>query len=315
MKVLVVGCGSIGKRHINNLIKLNNIESVFVYTKNKNCLKELDNDSKIRTINNLSDIKPDFAIIANETHKHIDTAISFAERGINLFIEKPLSHSLKKTDTLSKIVKEKGLKVFVAYNLRFLKAMGYIKEQILKKAVGDLYFARIEVGQYLPQWRPDKDYRDSYSASREKGGGAALDLSHEIDYMMYLFGDPSNWKVIKAKVSDLEIDSDDIFEGIYLYDNNFICNVHMDYLQIEKKRQIRIVGSAGTIDCDLVRNEVTVNVNNKNSAINDKSMFDIDKTYTDELTHFIESIKSDVEPAITLEDGVKVLRLLEDKNV
>lgn len=313
MNALVVGCGSIGKRHINNLVKLNNIESVFVYTKNENCLKELDNDSKIRTINNLSDIKPDFAIIANETHKHINTAISLAERGINLFIEKPLSHSLKKTDTLSKIVKEKGLKVFVAYNLRFLKAMGYIKEQILKKAVGDLYFARIEVGQYLPQWRPDKDYRDSYSASREKGGGAALDLSHEIDYMMYLFGDPINWKVVKAKVSDLEIDSEDIFEGIYLYDNNFICNVHMDYLQLNKKREIRIVGSKGEIICDFIKNEITVN--NKNSVINDKSMFDINTTYADELIHFIESVKKDTEPSITLEDGVKVLRLLEDKNV
>ena len=114
-------------------------------------------------------------------------------------------------------------------------------------------------------------------------GGAALDLSHEIDYMRYLFGDPSNWKVIKAKVSDLEIDSDDIFEGIYLYDNNFICSIHMDYLQIEKKRQIRIVGSAGTIICDFVKNEITVNGNNKSSVINDKNMFDINKTYTDEI--------------------------------
>ncbi len=315
MNVLVIGCGSIGKRHINNLIKLNNIVSVFVYTKNKNCLKELDNENKIKTINNLDDIKPDFAIIANETYKHIDTAISLAERGVNLFIEKPLSHSLAKTDALRNIVKEKGLKAYVAYNLRFLKAMGYVKEQISKKAIGDLYFARIEVGQYLPSWRADRDYKNSYSASREKGGGVALDLSHEIDYMRYLFGDPSNWKVVKAKVSNLEIDSEDIFEGIYLYDNNFICNVHMDYLQIEKKRQIRIVGSEGTINCDLVKNEITVNRDNNNSAINDKGMFDINKTYTDELMHFIESIKRDVEPSITLEDGIKVLRLLEDKNV
>src|SRR4030067_1623976 len=315
MNVLVVGCGSIGKRHINNLIKLNNIVSVFVYTKNKNCLKELDNENKIKTINNLDDIKPDFAIIANETHKHIDTAISLAERGINLFIEKPLSHSLAKTDALRNIVKEKGLKAYVAYNLRFLKAMGYVKEQISKKAIGDLYFARIEVGQYLPSWRADRDYKNSYSASREKGGGVALDLSHEIDYMRYLFGDPSNWKVVKAKVSNLEIDSEDIFEGIYLYDNNFICIVHMDYLQLNKKREMRIVGSKGEIICDLVKNEVTVNVNNKNSAINDKGMFDINKTYTDALMHFIESIKRDVEPSITLEDGIKVLRLLEDKNV
>ncbi len=333
MNVLVVGCGSIGKRHINNLIRLDDIHTIYVYTKAIHCQKDFNDNSKIKFIDSsthslnppipplvkggeggFSD-KPDFAIIANETHKHIDTAISLAESGINLFIEKPLSHSLKKMDVLIKIVKEKDLKVFVAYNLRFLKAMGFIKEQISKRTIGDLYFARIEVGQYLPQWRPDSDYRDSYSASKIKGGGAALDLSHEIDYMRYLFGDPSNWKVIKAKVSDLEIDSDDIFEGIYLYDNNFICSIHMDYLQIEKKRQIRIVGSAGTIICDFVKNEITVNGNNKSSVINDKNMFDINKTYTDEIMHFIESIKRDVEPAITLEDGLKVLRLLEDKNV
>ena len=112
--------------------------------------------------------------------------------------------------------------------------MKYVKDRLSEKIIGDLYFAKIEVGQFLPLWRPDRDYRDSYSASKAKGGGVALDLSHEIDYMRYLLETPVTGKYLKARASKLEIDSDDVFEGIYRYDNNFICNVHMDYLQKDK---------------------------------------------------------------------------------
>lgn len=315
MKVLVIGCGSIGKRHINNLIRLNNIENVLVCTKNVHCLDDLKNKSKIKIINSLNDVKADFAIIANETIKHLDTAILLAEKGINLFIEKPLSCDLDKVDILKDIVEKKKLKVFIAYNLRFLGAVEYIKTLISKKTIGNLYFAKIEVGQFLPFWRPDRDYRHSYSASRLKGGGVALDLSHEIDYMRYFFGDPCSWKVIKTKVSKLEIDSDDIFEGIYLFSNNFLCNVHMDYLQVNKKRNIRILGDEGTMICDFIGKYIKLVHNRKETVVSGEDMFDGDKTYMDELNHFIQSIELDTEPRIMLSDGIKALRLLEDGNV
>lgn len=316
MKVLVVGCGSIGRRHVNNLLKLDNIENILIYT--KHCpenLKTEDRKEKIVIINSLRDAEVDSAIIANETYKHIDTAIFLAEKGINLFIEKPLSHNLKKVDSLRDVVKRKKIKAFIGYNLRFLGAIEYIKDRLSKGILGNLYFAKIEVGQNLLQWRPDRDYRNSYSSSREKGGGVALDLSHEIDYMRYLFGDPCYWKVIRTKVSGLEIDSDDIFEGVYVYDNNFVCNVHMDYLQLDKKRDIRIVGSEGTLVCDFVKKNIRVNRNNKEETVNDASLFDINKTYENELIHFMASIENDTEPKVTLEDGIKALKLLEDGNV
>jgi len=316
MKVLVVGCGSIGRRHVNNLLKLDNIENILIYT--KHCPENLtteDKKEKIVIINSLRDAEVDSAIISNETYKHIETAIFLAEKGINLFIEKPLSHNLKKVDRLRDVVKRKKIKAFIGYNLRFLGAIEYIKDQLSKGILGNLYFAKIEVGQNLSQWRPDRDYRNSYSSSREKGGGVALDLSHEIDYMRYLFGDPCYWKVIRTKVSGLEIDSDDIFEGVYVYDNNFVCNVHMDYLQLDKKRDIRIVGSEGTLVCDFVKKNIRVNRNNKEETVNDASLFDINKTYENELIHFMASIENDTEPKVTLDDGIKALKLLEDGNV
>lgn len=312
MKALVVGCGASGKRHIRNLVKLNSIEGISVYTKNHDCLNEIGDKGKITVADSLDNIEADFALIANETCKHIDTALFLAAKGMDLFIEKPLSHNQDKTDELKEIAKKKKIKIFVGYNLRYLGAMKYVKNKLSEKIIGDLYFAKIEVGQFLLLWRPDRDYRDSYSASEAKGGGVALDLSHEIDYMRYLFGEPCNWKVMKARVSKLEIDSDDVFEGIYRYDNNFICNVHMDYLQKDKKREIRIVGSEGMLNCDLIGKSIRIKKGDKETVINDKDMFDIDRTYTDELKHFIGVVEKDIIPDITLDDGIKALKLLED---
>jgi predicted dehydrogenase len=316
MRALVVGCGSIGRRHIGNLIQLANIDNILIFTKNKHCLDDFEDNDRIKIVSSLESISTDFAIIANETYKHIDTAIFLANRGIDLFIEKPVSHNLERVNVLEEIIKKnKKLKVFVGYNLRFLGALKYLKKQLSLKVIGDLYFAKIEVGQYLPSWRPDKDYRNCYSSYKEKGGGVALDLSHEIDYMRYLFGDPCVWKVLKTKVSQLEIDSEDMFDGIYQFSDKFVCTVHMDYLQRDKKREIRIVGSKGTIICDFIGKYIKSEVNGDEALINNESMFDINETYVDQLKHFISAREEKRKPDITLSDGIKVLELLEDWHV
>jgi len=318
MDVLVVGCGILGKRHINTLLNIKTIENILIYTKVKDCLEEFTKKKVLKVVSDISDINVDFAIIANETHKHLETAIILAEQGINLFIEKPLSHNLKKVDVLKKIVEEKKVHVFVAYNMRFLGAMRYIKEQISQKVLGNLYFSKIEVGQYLPFWRTGRDYRESYSAHYEKGGGVALDLSHEVDYMRFLFGDPYYWKTIQTKVSDLEINACDLFEGIYQYKSGFVCNVHADYLQRDEIRNIRLVGRDRTLICNFINKSIMISNSDKkhkNSIpiyINDEKIFDIKQTYHDELVHFAECVTQGIEAVITLDDGIQALKLLED---
>lgn len=315
MRAIVIGYGSIGRRHIENLLKLDRIELIQVYTKNVNCKKDFKHEKRIKIIDTLDDTTADFAIIANETYKHLETSVLLANKGINLFIEKPLSHNLLGVEVFENIVIKKNLKVFVAYNLRFFGALGYIKEQLLNNVIGTLYFAKIEVGQYLPFWRPERDYSVSYSAQKKKGGGVALDLSHELDYMCFLFGMPNSWRVIKTKVSDLKIDVDDVFEGLYKYKNNFICSVHMDYLQQTKKRDLRISGSKGTIICDFVKQSVKTTINGNEVSIEDEKLFDLNGTYMSELVNFIEHIENKSEPFISLKDGINVLKLIEDGNV
>jgi predicted dehydrogenase len=174
MNVLVVGYGSIGRRHVLNLTKLDCIDEIVVYTKIKNDFDKSYGkritfiDASILTLGDAcKHPKIDFAIIANQTYKHIDTAINLAENGFDLFIEKPLSHNLEKIDILEKTARSKKIKIFIAYNLRFLPAIQYIKDQISQKTLGDLYYGRIEVGQYLPYWRKNINYQASYSANTE----------------------------------------------------------------------------------------------------------------------------------------------------
>jgi predicted dehydrogenase len=318
MNVLVVGYGSIGKRHVSNLASLDCIDKIIIYTKVKNGLenkcekKNIFIDAAVLDLTAVANrYEIDFAIIANETCKHIDAALILAEKGIHLFVEKPLSHNLEKIELLKEFVQKKQIKVFVAYNLRYLPAIQYLKNQLAKKIIGALCFAEIEVGQYLPEWRPLRDYRKSYSAREERGGGVALDLSHEIDYMRYLFGDPVLWKTMKSRASSLEIDSADIFKGIYRFSGGFMCSVNMDYIRRDKKRRINIIGQEGSLECDLIKKFIKIQKNSGEiSVLEDARLFDVDESYRSELSHFIEGIGKDKTTEITLDDGIEVLKLI-----
>ena len=144
----------------------------------------------------------------------------------------------------------------------------------------------------------------------------ALDLSHEIDYMRYLFGDPVSWKIMKSKVSDLDINSEDIFKGMYRFSSGFLCNVHTDYIRRNKKREIHIVGSKGTLECDFIKKYIKMQKNNGEiSLIEDVHLFDVNESYRSEMDHFIECIEKNIKPQITLDDGIEVLKLIEGDHV
>ncbi|TRZ52419.1 gfo/Idh/MocA family oxidoreductase [bacterium] len=324
MNILLIGYGSIGKRHVNNLLKLRQIDQIIVCSNHHDTFQNHPEKEKLKLVRSLEELSSmmnngrqfDFAIIANETYKHVETANTLAESGIHLFIEKPISHLVKDAISLRKIAENKNIKIFVAYNFRYLGAIQYLKNQLSSGIIGNLYFAEIEVGQYLPAWRPLSDYRESYSARKEQGGGAALDLSHEIDYMRYLFGDPVSWKIMKSKVSDLDIDSEDLFKGIYQFSSGFLCSIHTDYIRHNKKRGINIVGSKGTLECDFIEKFIKMQKNSGQiSLIEDAHLFDVDESYMSELNHFIECIEKDKIPQITLDDGIEVLKLIEGDHV
>jgi len=318
MKVLVVGCGSIGRRHILNLCAMRGISSIEVYSHRASCLDFLaDRTKPVTLISGLLRSDADCAVICNQTNKHVETAIRLAGQGMHLFIEKPLSNNNSKIKRLLQIIRHRRLKIFVGYNMRFLPALQIVKRLVASGRFGKILFAHIEAGQYLPDWRNGRDYRNVYSANRSQGGGAGLDLSHEIDYMRYIFGEPLDWKIMTSNTGHLGIDADELFEGMYRFPGGFVCHVHLDYLQKDKKRSVRLVAEKGELVCDLVKKVIRFKMHHlkKATCIARKEYFDIEDTYRKEMQVFIAAIRNDSPCPVGPADGAKVLELLEDSRV
>ncbi len=314
MKALVCGFGSIGRRHVRNLARLPGIDSVEVYTRIPGDSALMELPPKARFIRRPEESNADLCVVANDTSLHVATALEMAKKGMHLFIEKPVSHGLAGTRRLADTVRRRRLTAAVGYNLRYLGCLGEIRSALRRREIGKLLCARISAGYFLPAWR--KGGRKAYSCFRSKGGGVDLDLSHELDYMRWLFGEPREWKVVKGRSGQVTVDSCDHFDGIYSFPGGFVCGVHLDYLKKEKERVIEITGSRGAISCDLVAGRLRIECDGKPARLlKGKRYFDLDATYVAEMKDFLACARGKKRALCGLEDAIKTLRLLEDGHV
>jgi CMP-N,N'-diacetyllegionaminic acid synthase len=244
LKVLIVGYGSIGKRHENVLCSLQNIKRVDIVT--KQLLEDKTVFKSLETVPNLEIY--DYFIIASETNKHYEQ-LSYLERELSdkiIFCEKPLFETQK----ILKIVKNR---VYIGYVLRFHPLLQKLKRFIENEKVISI---NVNCGQYLPTWRVDSDYRKSYSAKKDEGGGVLLDLSHEIDYTQWLCGKMKELKSYQVKVSDLEIDSDDLTTFIGKTDNEVMVNLSIDYISKITYRRVLIHTLENSYELDFIHNNL-----------------------------------------------------------
>lgn len=308
LKFLIVGYGSIGKRHFDNLNQIGGIE-VSILTR-----RHIDIPD-VRVYNSVDDAlhdEFDAVFITNETVLHIPTAIAFGEKGCHLFIEKPLSNSLKDVTRLTNLVSKYNLKVMIGYNMRFNPVVSLGKDLIQQGKIGRIVSARIEAGQYLPDWRPGRVYQDCYSTSQEKGGGVILDLSHELDYARWFFGDASKVFSFADKKSDLEIETEDMAEILIEFQSGVWCSVHLDCIQRQPSRSFHIVGTEGVIQADLTASTVKAFAARQGEweVFDQGTGFERNQMYLDELRHFIDYLGGSVaQPVVSLEDGIKVLHV------
>lgn len=248
MNVLIIGFGSIGKRHYNILSTFKYIKKIAIVSKQK---LDIETYSSIDDIKNIEEF--DYFIIANETSSHYKTLVKLLEKVKNkkILVEKPL---FEKEYLISNL---KDNNIYIAYNMRFHPVIKEVKNLI---AIQKIIYANVQVGQYLPDWRPNIDYRNNYSASKEKGGGVLLDLSHELDYIEWLLGKIILKSTINRKISSLEITSDDLSTSIG-YANSTVINVTMDYLNKNFIRKIMLYSNEMTIRINLVKNNIKLNYN------------------------------------------------------
>lgn len=313
VRVAVIGSGSIGRRHVSALLARADVERVTVVTSWADGAAALPDDPRLEVVAPDAAFEADAAIVAVETDRHVAAAMPLLERGIDTLIEKPLSHTRDGLDALVAAAQESGARVFIGYNLRFLPAVRMLRGIVGSGVLGRVLYARFEAGQWLPDWRPGRDYRETYSASAARGGGVALDLSHEIDAMCFVLGDPRTVSVERRHVSDLEIDSDDLFEGRYDLPGGGMASVHLDYLAPRRVRTYRALGSDGEAVCDIANGTFTVTRDGVTDTHDDAALFDVAATYPAQVDAFLAAHAGGAGDVLaTLADGVRVLELLED---
>ena len=311
MKILIIGFGSIAKRHINNLIHNINCE-IIVYSRRKN-IRFLDH-KKIKVLNSLGKClleKPDVAFITNETAFHIPMAIKMAKSGLDLFIEKPLSNSTNGIKTLQKIVKQKKLVTQMGCNLRFHKCIIKIRQLVNQKKIGRIISIQSENGSYLPDWHPNEDYRKGYASDRQLGGGIILTMIHDIDYLYWIFGNPKSIFSVSGKFSDLDISAEDYCSSIIEFKNNITAELHLDFFQRPEFRGCKIKGTKGVIYWNSDKNEIRLFKNRKKiwEVVLALKKFQRNEMYIDEIIHFLKCVKNRKQTINNLDEGIKTMKI------
>lgn len=316
-RVLIIGLGSIGKRYLRILKQLYPGIDIAVL-RHSRCGDDEQTGNDYSCFTSFDDaiaFSPDVAILCNPATMHVEMAKRLAQQQIHLFIEKPISSESNTVKPLLELCSKSGLKLATAYNLRFLPTLQFFRKQILENKVGNLLSVRAEVGQYLPGWRPDTDYRKTVSAQRKLGGGVLLELSHEIDYLIWLFG-RVNWVQAQLhKASSLEIDVEDtafITLGFSRdQQEDLIVSLNMDFVRHDATRKCSIVGEAGTLSWDGINGSVDLYLKDSESREQlIKNQPERDYTYQCEVKSFFEAIQNDLTPQVTGEDGLRVLEVI-----
>jgi predicted dehydrogenase len=302
MNILIIGLGSIAKKHIAALRIINNDFKIYALRSNSNN----DDEAGIENIFNLDDVNIffDFAIISNPTHLHFEYIEKLAKKGINLLIEKPAIHSLDNYNILIKLINQEKIKTYVACNLRFHPCIIYLRNKIKKENL-KINEVNVYCGSYLPDWRPGKDFRSTYSSIASMGGGVHLDLIHELDYTIWLFGLPNESKSFLKSASSLNIDSVDYANYVLGYDT-FTVNIILNYYRRKPKREIDIVLEKEILTIDLINNSIK---NDQDDFLFQDNTFNVNETYINQIKYFINCLKNNETPMNSLPEAIEILKI------
>jgi predicted dehydrogenase len=317
MNILLIGRGSIGDKHLATLRSLQkklglSIEVWEPATHGRAYLQEL---TRILLDKNIQ-----AAIICNPTSLHAQTTLACLRAGAHVFVEKPLGMSFDAGifAQIERAAKQKKLTLMVGYDMRFNPWILKIKERMTARALGRVWGARVMAGQYLPDWRPGVDYRETYSAKKSLGGGVLLDLSHELDYLLWLM--PSKARRVTARkihTGLLQIDTEDVASLIIDFADGAVAQVQLDYLTVPYRRSLELYGEKGTLLWD--DNSHTLRLyTKKDGKWRTISVAEKEATakgiYTSELEHFFDCIKNKRIPRNSLTSSLEVMRLLSKAN-
>ncbi len=314
MKFLIAGLGSIGRRHMRNLIALGEKDIVLFRTRKATMPEEdlagFPQETDLQTA--LEKHKPDAVIVSNPTSLHLDVAIPAAEAGCSLLLEKPLSHSMDRIDELESALKKGGGRVVVGFQFRFHPGMMKAKQLISAGEIGRVISAHVHFGEYLPAWHPWEDYRQGYAARADMGGGVVLTQCHSLDYLPWLVGKVESVWGFTAKLSDLDVDVEDTAKIGLRFENGALGSIHLDYNQQPPAHYFEVIGTKGSLQWNLADGATRIFHAEKKAwdVYQPSPEFERNVMFMDEMKHFIAVARGEVESSCPLEEGINVQRLI-----
>lgn len=308
----MLGCGSIGRRHATNLVARPDA-IVAVYDKEPERSRQLATDVGATLAATIGDVwtwHPDAVVVAAPSFLHVRLAQQAADHGCHLFIEKPLGDSLDGVDALIAAATTQSLVTLVACNMRFHPGPATVKRLLDDGAVGQVIAARVQTGSYLPSWRPNTDFRRSYSAHPAQGGGAILDCIHEIDLALWYFGAARLSAASVRPARSLGLDIDGVAELLLDHSSGVLSSVHLNVVQRDYRRTCQVIGERGTIYWDAAEPAVIVDCGNGARArIALDASWTVNQMYIDEMSHFIECVGERRATVAPLDAGVRALEI------
>jgi predicted dehydrogenase len=312
MKYLIAGYGSIGRRHMRNLLALGE-RDILLYRTMRSTL-QIDELAGFKVETNLDAAlahHPDAIIIANPTALHVPTAIPAVSAGCNVLMEKPVSHNLEGVDELRIKLQQNHKKLLMAFQFRYHPGLQHIRRLLDERVVGKVVSVRAHWGEYLPNWHPWEDFRKSYTSRVDLGGGVVHTLSHPFDYLRFLLGNIDSVTAITSMAGGLEIEVESVAEIGLQFSSGVIGSVHLDYLQRPPEHTLKIIGENGTVCWDNSDGVVKVYSIETGvwSEIHPPEGFERNELFIEELHHFKSVINGEAEPICTLDDGVRAVEI------
>lgn len=309
MTFAVLGCGSIGRRHIRNLLALGQ-ERIVAYDPDEQRLAaaralgaEIAGDARQALA-----AEPVAVFVCTPPADHADGIRLALEAGAHVFVEKPLADRLDGLADLLAEVESAGRRIEVGYSLRWHRGLREAKEHADAGRIGEILHMRAEFGQFLPDWRPGQDYRDGYNASVRRGGGVVLDQSHEIDYVRWFAGEPEAVTAITGRVSSLEIDAEDLAVVVLRMANARFAEIHVDSVRRDYQRACTILGSEGTLVWSLTEGIRIFDAARREWDVR-RTVPDANEMYVEEVRHFLDVVRGSVAPLVTGRDALRTLEI------
>jgi len=313
--ILIVGAGSVGKRHAQNLANLGSRTS-FVDPRPDRRQEAADITGTVNTYDDMASAFGEGAgfdgvVIASPTAFHVEQAMAALENKIPVLLEKPVSRNADEAQQLLEFQQDCGIPVLLGYTWRWWPPLVRVRELLAAKVIGKLHSVRFVMGAHLEDWHPWEAYQDFFMANQALGGGALLDESHWLDLMLWLFGMPAGLYAHVEKISSLEISSDDNVDMIIVFPDNLRVTIHLDLYSRPHEKYIRFIGENGTLLWTVEPNRVAVS--SEMSENWESTEFECERNDMFALVarEFLDVIDGNPVRTCTLQDGVNVMRLIE----